>query len=283
MGWSRKRRFRSEGGRCTWRRESSDISTRSEDPEGKRSWNSRGSRPLNLNGDDHTIIDSYPITYEGQDKPIALYLDAYHFSTPKAPQGFTCGVPLASALRPPPVDPFSATPNVVALAIEQGPAREFTPVPLEASGATKRGVVFDQFRMIALGARAAAASGSGWNPNRPPQELARQGLVVLAYPLSCDDRTVAPQSIEILGGQGPLPRNGDFVRDQAIGTLLPGIVAPASSLAARYALAFLRPTDSVKITHAEADCESGAKDALLPVNYQQSRLVTAVPPSHRRE
>ena len=35
-------------------------------------WNIRGSAPLNLNGGDHTIIDSYPITYEGLDKPIAL-------------------------------------------------------------------------------------------------------------------------------------------------------------------------------------------------------------------
>jgi hypothetical protein len=102
--------------------------------------------------------------------------------------------------------------------------------------------------------------------------------VVLAYPLACDGRTVAPQGIEILGNQGPLPRSGDFVRDQAIGTLLPGIVAPASSLAARYGLAFLRPTDSVKITYAEAECEGGAKEAVLPVKYEKARLVTSVPP-----
>jgi hypothetical protein len=96
--------------------------------------------------------------------------------------------------------------------------------------------------------------------------------------LSCDGRTVAPQGIEIIGEQGPLPRTGDLVRDEAIAKLLPGVAAPASRLAAAYGLTFLGPKNSVKITYAEAECEGGAKEALLPVKYDQARLVASVPP-----
>ena len=39
-----------------------------------------------------TVLHIYELSYEGQEKPVAVYLDAYHFETPKAPTGFTCGV-----------------------------------------------------------------------------------------------------------------------------------------------------------------------------------------------
>jgi hypothetical protein len=41
---------------------------------------------------DGTILHIYELTYEGREKPVALYLDVYHFETPKAPIGFVCGV-----------------------------------------------------------------------------------------------------------------------------------------------------------------------------------------------
>lgn len=37
-----------------------------------------------------TILDSYTITYDGLDEPIALYLDEYSYEPVQAPVGFTC-------------------------------------------------------------------------------------------------------------------------------------------------------------------------------------------------
>jgi hypothetical protein len=37
-----------------------------------------------------TVLHIYELSYEGLDKPQAIYLDVYHFETPKAPVGFTC-------------------------------------------------------------------------------------------------------------------------------------------------------------------------------------------------
>jgi hypothetical protein len=42
-----------------------------------------------LSGD--TVLHIYELSYEGLEKPVALYLDVYHFETPEAPSGFTCG------------------------------------------------------------------------------------------------------------------------------------------------------------------------------------------------
>jgi hypothetical protein len=39
-----------------------------------------------------TVLQIYELTYEGLEKPAAIYLDIFHFEAPKAPQGFMCGV-----------------------------------------------------------------------------------------------------------------------------------------------------------------------------------------------
>jgi hypothetical protein len=41
-----------------------------------------------------TVLHIYELTYEGLEKPVAVYLDVYHFEAPKAPLGFMCGVEL---------------------------------------------------------------------------------------------------------------------------------------------------------------------------------------------
>jgi hypothetical protein len=41
-----------------------------------------------------TVLHIYELTYEGIEKPVALYLDVYHFEAPAAPAGFLCGVEL---------------------------------------------------------------------------------------------------------------------------------------------------------------------------------------------
>jgi hypothetical protein len=39
-----------------------------------------------------TVLHIYELTYEGLERPVAIYLDVYHFETPKAPAGFMCGI-----------------------------------------------------------------------------------------------------------------------------------------------------------------------------------------------
>ena len=104
--------------------------------------------------------------------------------------------------------------------------------------------------------------------------------MVLAYPLSCSARTVAPAAVEILGAQGAaIRRDGDYMRDAAIGTLLPGVQAPVSSLAATFTLATLRPTDTVRITYADPSCTGGTPELALPVKFTDSRTFeTPAPP-----
>lgn len=222
--------------------------------------------------DGTTILDGYEVIYDGLAKPTVLYVDEYHFSDLRAPRGFVCGQPIGLAL--PPLDPFLTSAALVTVAVEQGTARDFPPIPLDQDGATTHGVVFDQFRMIARAARAAAASGTKLDPQRVPTEIARPTTIVLAYPLSCDGRTVAPAAIEIVGAQGAPPRrDGDFAHDAAIGALLPGVQAPVSSLAAAFTLTTLRPADTVRITYADPACTGGTSDVSLAVKFSDARIL----------
>ena len=181
--------------------------------------------------DETTILDSYTVSYDGQSMP--LYVDTYHFSLPEAPSGFTCGGPLVAMLGLPPLDPLRTNANILAHGIEQGTAHEISPIPLDF--AVPRGDFLDQFTMIALLARAAAVSGAPLDPNKPAPGMAPAVFNVLTYPVACGDRMINPQAIEMATSQGPLPRNGDFIRgDEALKASFPGLMIPAGSLAARF-------------------------------------------------
>jgi hypothetical protein len=150
---------------------------------------------LPLPGDpEHAIIDSYHVSYEVDGKPVekTIYMDAYHYDAPKAPAGFTCGTPLASVAGIPPADPFKATAAVVALAIEHGSKAGVTPIKLDPS--SPRGYLFDRYGLIALQARAAANSGTPFDPAKPPKEIEAIGSAVIAYPMSCGDLTIQRQT-----------------------------------------------------------------------------------------
>ena len=152
--------------------------------------------------------------------------------------------------------------------------------------------------MIARAARAASASGTKLDPKTVRADVTRTRTVVLAYPLSCLDRgpdsavaaepsrtagpprTAAPVAIDIIGAQGAsVRRDGDYVRDTALGVLLPGVQAPASSLAAPFVLSTLRPGDTVRITYADAACTGGSADVLLPVKFSAARAIDAPLPA----
>src|SRR5262249_3266525 len=157
-------------------------------------------------GDDRTILDVYEVGYAGLDKPVLLYLDAYHFDDAlKAPKGFVCAVPIG--LSAPPPDTLLAQDSLRALAIEQGASRDFAPIPLDAGGGASHGVLFDHFRLIARASRAAKAAGSPLDPNKPTPDITRTRMVVVAYPVRCGDRdAIAPLSLEIVAAEGQPPR-----------------------------------------------------------------------------
>jgi hypothetical protein len=229
-----------------------------------------GSLPQSTNS--RTILDLYEVTYGGLEKPISLYLDAYHFWEQRAPKGLICGQPFN--LQPTP-DAFQASDSLLGIALEQGAARDFAPIPLGADGSTANGMLWDGFRMLALAARTAAAAGSPLPPTARPDG----GTVVLAVPLSCEGRTVAPIAIDLLPQQGAaVQRTGAYIRDADIQNLLPGTTAAPGSLAARFALQQVRPTDRVKITYAEPACPGGMADVLLPLKMTPVRGTEMPPP-----
>src|SRR4029079_204597 len=102
----------------------------------------RGSLPR----DEHTILDIYDVTYEGLAQAAVLYLDDYHFDDHlAAPKGFICAVPIG--LNAPGPDAFLAMDSVRALAVEQGGAKQFAPISIDADGSAAHGVIFDDFRL----------------------------------------------------------------------------------------------------------------------------------------
>lgn len=245
-------------------------------PQGQvlRVASSVGSSPLP--GDpERAIIDSHSVTYDGESGPVTttLFMDAYHYAAPKAPAGFTCSAPLAAALPIPPADPFKVTPALVSLAIEQGTGSDVTPIRLDT--ATPRGYFFDRFVLIALQARAAADAGMPLDPAKPSKELEALGSAVLAYPLTCGDRTIPATNVELSTAQGAVARNpaGEPLRGEALGKAFPGVMAPPGSIGLHFRGA--QPTEG-KISYAEG-CDGSPAEARLSFRAEPPRLIEMVP------
>jgi hypothetical protein len=170
-----------------------------------------------------------------------------------------------------------------ALAIEQATSA-FSPIPLDTDGAGAHGVVFDRHRMLAFAARAANAAGRPFAADKPPADL-RIGMTVLAYAAACEGQRVPAQRVEIVGEQGmPLQPDGPLVSDASeLSALLPDVMIPSSSVAARYQLAGPRQKDQVRITYAQP-CAGAAQTALLPLTVEPAKLITAatahIPPGN---
>ena len=236
-----------------------------------------GSKPLDSEG--RAIIDIYEVTYAGLDKPVVLYLDAYHFDDAlKAPKGFTCAVPIG--LNVPPPDAMLASFSQMALAIEQGGTKDFAPISLDPDGSGTHGVLFDRFRMTARAARAAAASGKPLDPKQPPVDLMRLGTIVVAYPRRCGDSApVAPGSIEIVPAQGAPPRReGDLATGDALARLLPGVNLPPGAMAASYNLERPRPGDTVKIAYPEGAC-GAASEVTFAMRFTSAKAINTPLPA----
>ena len=238
-----------------------------------------GSRPLDpKNPNELTIIDLYDVTYPGLEKPIVLYLDAYHFDDQlKAPKGFVCAVPIG--LSAPPPDAMLASMSLFALAIEQGGTKEFAPISLDPDGSATHGVLFDRFRLSARAARAATASGKPLDPKQPQIEVMRLGTVVVAYPRRCGDGTAMPGSIEIVPAQGaPVRRQGELATGDALARLLPGANLPPGAMAASYGMERPRSTDTIKIGYADGAC-GAASEIALAMRFTDAKAIKAPMPA----
>jgi len=236
-----------------------------------------GSIPVDPEG--RTILDHYEVTYAGLEKPVSLFLDGYHFDDGlRAPKGFTCAVPFG--LNPPGPDPMLASESTFALAVEQGAAKEFAPISLDADGSATHGVIFDRFRLLARAARAAAAAGAPIDIKQPPRELMRTGMVVVAHPLRCGDKEpVPPASIEITPAQGPAPqRTGELATGETLARLIPNVRVPAGSMGAAFPIEHPRPTDSVRVSYPDGAC--GASTSItLPMKFTNARAINTPMPS----
>jgi hypothetical protein len=223
----------------------------------------RGSLPAPPGySDEITILDNYRIAVG--DQTVSLYVDDYHYGIPKAPMGLTCAGPLVTALGVPPLDPQILARSMVSLAIEEGTVREFPAVPLDVS--TPRGFLYDQFTMIAQRAHAAANMGTPMDPKKPPSDIDPAGLVVLAFPLPCGDRTITPQRIELSGPQGPVQQNG-IIKDDALLKMFPAMKLPMGSLAARFRQS---QVSGIKIVYSEA-CNATPAEVSLLVRMEAPR------------
>ena len=230
----------------------------------------RYTRPGSAPGPDGTILDKYEVTSEGLSKPVSLFLDWYHFNPPRAPKGFACGVPMG--LGVPPLDPFREADDVRTVATTEGAARAFAPIPLDAEGAANHGVIFDQFRMFARAAHAAAAAGKPLDPKHLPPDVMRLGTVVVVYPLACEGRSILPTAVNFVAMNGaPLPPAAQSPAPD-ITTLLPGFEPPAGSLAVMFRLAHPRANDSARITYAEP-CGAAGDSVTLAMKITAPRGV----------
>ena len=200
---------------------------------------------------DQTILDAYVLTYEGLEKPITLYLDWYHSNPPKAPRGFTCAQPFD--LGAPPLDPFRESDQLQKVAVEQGATRELPPIPLSPDGSTKYGVMFDQFRILAHAARAAASQGAPLNAAKLPREAVQTGMLVIAYPLECDGRKIAARSLTIADTTGK-PVTTRAVPAERAAKVLPGVTIPEGAVVTEIQLQRPRNGDTYTVTYAEAAC-----------------------------
>jgi hypothetical protein len=227
--------------------------------------------------DDRTILDRYEVSYDGLEKPVMLHLDAYHYDDElKAPRGFTCALPIG--LRPPPPDPFLAHDSLVSHAIEQGGARDFAPISLDADGSSTHGVILDHFRLIARAARTAASAGTPLDPRTLQVDLRRSRTVVIAYPLQCGGRSVPAGAVDLMPAEGAAPRReGEYASGETLARLLPGMNLPPGALAATYLLDKPRPNDSVRILYPDEAC-GGLSEITLPLRVTAARpLKTPMP------
>jgi hypothetical protein len=196
-------------------------------------------------------IDRWEVTWDGAEKPVNLFLFAYHYGEPRVPTGFTCS---GFTLGNPPIDGFMASEQRRKVAVTQGATQDFAPISLDADGSSKSGILFDGFRMLARASKAATAAGKPLDPENIPQNLAQQGLVIVAYPKTCGDKPATPKTIVMGTPNGGVQSRQPYVSGDDLAKLLPGVTVPEGSMAAVMPGDSVRPNDGIRVTYDSAVC-----------------------------
>lgn len=232
-------------------------------------------RSGSLQGPARTMLDLYVLTWDGQDKPLSIYIDAYRWETPRAPQGLVCGAEIG--LTRPPADQFDITRKTTVLAVKWGSENTVMPIPLSAKEPDRYGVAWDQFRQAALLSRAATEAGKPLDPEDPPAQVGLQQLLLVAYPLACGDRVVRPRAVNLTDANGGEAPKGDELRGDDLAKALPGITVPEHAVGQRVRIAMPRRTDFVVIQYQDRVCDGDAREVKLPVEITAARPTRQLP------
>jgi len=149
-------------------------------------------------------------------------IDGYAPGAALAPKGFLCWSSFGS--NPATPTPTELDRHLLALAVKLGD-EEVPPISLDPDSSAQQGVVLDHVRLVAQAARTARARGQRLDPYALPADVARQRTVIMAFPKSCDGKTIVPVSIQY-GDPGRKPKRLAVVRDEHVNDLVPGFGRP---------------------------------------------------------
>ncbi|MEZ5288534.1 MAG: hypothetical protein R2712_27750 [Vicinamibacterales bacterium] len=224
------------------------------------------------------MIDTYEVSHDGLDRPITLFLDWYHFTEVRIPQGFTCGQAMNLGLPPP--DPFMAAGQMTSLALAEAGRTGFSADPI-ALGPEQRpsGVAFDHFRLMVRQARAAAESGAPIDPEAPPTGFSRPRSIVVLFGQACPDGPMAASQIRVVDGAGrPAPAEPVDGSADAVRTLTYGYGAPPGSAAIQVGMDAPAAGLAVEAVYPGA-CAGGTGQTSLEMVSSGASLVSAPMPT----
>jgi hypothetical protein len=224
-------------------------------------------------GPDSVILDVYTIEYDGLDHPTRLYLDGYHWAQPVAPSGWLCGADMN--LAPPGPDPMTTQVQLQTLAVLLG-NRRATPISMDPDGSALHGVIFDHIRLIGAAAWGAAAAGQALNPQALPREVASPHMIAIAYPMACDGKSIAPESVTLTDGSGNSPPVAGQAKGDRVADLVPGFTPPPGAIAVSFSVPSLIPGARTVIRYAEG-CRGADPQVVLPVTMAPARVTQSVP------
>lgn len=117
--------------------------------------------------------------------------------------------------------------------------------------------VYDRFRLAALAARAALASGHPLNPAAPPAELSAPRTIVVAYSGSFLPDGVPAQSIDVTSRDRRAIKRLAFLKADDVAMLLPGEKIPGNALVASFGVPSLKPGDRIRLQSSATSISLG--------------------------
>jgi len=212
------------------------------------------------------------------------------FATPSSPPGTIATQRVESTMSPgraqgppPPVAP--AAPGLLdsqlaRIAAEIAQKGDPVPAPLDVAGPVVHGVVFDRFLVGAVKARAAFKAGTPIDPATAPPTLVQGDLIAVAFPFTCDGRTIAPRNLAVsIGGgtrPGPLRETGVPLTGTALEERLPGVVLPAGAVGNAFAGGAFSLELEVRVTYADIPCGGADPTLTFPIQWNRGQSVPRV-------